>query len=63
MWLAGERILCSASFAALLVAADVDRVLMSQRVKLLKLTAVAKCRATEMAINLDGRAPFARRPL
>ena len=59
MWLAGKRILRSASFAALLVAADVDRVLTSQRVKPLELTPVAKCRAAKMAINLDGPAPCA----
>lgn len=58
MRLAGERILRGASFAALHVAADVDRVLMCQRVELLILIAAAKRRAAEMAIDLDSPAPL-----
>lgn len=53
MRFAGEWVLCRASLAALSVAADVDRRLMSSRVERLTLIAAAKCRAAEMAIDLD----------
>lgn len=59
MRLPRERVLCGAPFAALLVAADKDRVLMRQPVELLILIA-AKRRAAEMAIDLQPAPRFAR---
>ena len=52
MLLARERVQCRAPLAALLIAADVDRVVMNQRVEPLKLVATAKRRSAEMAIDL-----------
>jgi hypothetical protein len=55
MRLAGERVFCRASLAALLVGADVDRVVVPQRVEPLILTAATQRGAAEMAIDLDSQ--------
>jgi hypothetical protein len=56
--LAGKRVALSPQLAALLIAADVDRLALSTPKEGLMLPGAAQRRATKMTMNLDRLSPF-----